>query len=82
MLGGCLQEPAARLQSLVFSLGIAFFLDLTDRSVAAMGGSYEFVRFASANLREKDDSLNPALGGFVAGSVLGLRCQRLFHLWT
>ncbi|KAL2072255.1 hypothetical protein VTL71DRAFT_11598 [Oculimacula yallundae] len=40
---------------------------------AAMGGTYEFTRFASANLREKDDSLNTALGGFVAGSVLGLR---------
>ncbi|KAI9052486.1 hypothetical protein LZ554_003830 [Drepanopeziza brunnea f. sp. 'monogermtubi'] len=40
---------------------------------AAMGGTYEFTRFASANLREKDDSLNTALGGFLAGSVLGLR---------
>ena len=41
--------------------------------VAAMGGIYEFTRFSSANLREKDDSLNTALGGFLAGSVLGLR---------
>ncbi|PVH88051.1 hypothetical protein DL98DRAFT_479188 [Cadophora sp. DSE1049] len=40
---------------------------------AAVGGTYEFTRFASANLREKDDSLNTALGGFLAGSVLGLR---------
>ncbi|KAH8595212.1 hypothetical protein B0O99DRAFT_161760 [Bisporella sp. PMI_857] len=39
----------------------------------AMGGTYEFTRFASANLREKDDSLNPALGGFVAGSILGIK---------
>merc|ERR1712093_348774 len=39
----------------------------------AVGGTYEFTRFASANLREKDDSLNTALGGFLAGSVLGLR---------
>ncbi|KIN00846.1 hypothetical protein OIDMADRAFT_18987 [Oidiodendron maius Zn] len=40
---------------------------------AAVGGTYEFARLASANLREKDDSYNTALGGFLAGSVMGLR---------
>jgi len=40
---------------------------------AAMGGTYEFARFAAANLRERDDSLNPAIGGFLAGNILGLR---------
>jgi hypothetical protein len=40
--------------------------------IAAMGFSYEFIKCASANLREKEDSWNPTLGGFVAGSVLGL----------
>ncbi|KAM3083338.1 hypothetical protein ACMFMG_003991 [Clarireedia jacksonii] len=40
---------------------------------AAMGGTYEFTKNASANLREKDDSYNEAIGGFLAGSVLGLR---------
>lgn len=38
-----------------------------------MGGTYEFVKTASANLREKDDSWNTALGGFFAGSVMGLK---------
>lgn len=38
-----------------------------------MGGTYEFARHASANLREKDDTLNTVFGGFLAGSVLGLR---------
>ena len=42
-----------------------------------MGGTYEFTRFASANLREKDDSLNPALGGFLAGAIMGLRGEEL-----
>ncbi|MCJ1224148.1 hypothetical protein MMC12_000792 [Toensbergia leucococca] len=42
---------------------------------AAMGGTYQFARVASANLREKDDSWNPTIGGFVAGSVLGLRIR-------
>ncbi|KAK3708181.1 hypothetical protein LTR37_011685 [Vermiconidia calcicola] len=40
---------------------------------AAMGGSYEFFKCASANLREKDDARNSSLGGFVAGTMLGLR---------
>lgn len=39
-----------------------------------MGGAYEFTKCASANLREKEDTLNPTIGGFVAGSMLGLRC--------
>jgi hypothetical protein len=39
-----------------------------------MGGAYEFCKNASANLREKDDALNQAFGGFVAGSMLGLSC--------
>lgn len=50
---------------------------MTDAAIAAMGGTYEFTRFASANLREKDDSINTAIGGFLAGSVLGLRCELL-----
>lgn len=45
----------------------------SDHAIAAMGGTYEFTRFASANLREKDGALNTAIGGFFAGSVLGLR---------
>ncbi|KAI9822562.1 MAG: hypothetical protein M1827_000281 [Pycnora praestabilis] len=44
---------------------------------AAMGGTYEFAKTASANLREKDDSWNPTIGGFLAGSVLGLRFRTL-----
>lgn len=43
-------------------------------TVAAMGGTYEFAKIASANLREKDDSWNPAIGGFLAGSIMGLKC--------
>ncbi|KAJ5476561.1 hypothetical protein N7475_002290 [Penicillium sp. IBT 31633x] len=42
---------------------------------AAMGGTYEFVKTASANLREKEDHYNVALGGFVSGAILGLRVR-------
>ncbi|PLB50247.1 NADH-ubiquinone oxidoreductase [Aspergillus steynii IBT 23096] len=42
---------------------------------AAMGGTYEFVKDASANLREKDDHWNVALGGFFSGALLGLRAR-------
>lgn len=38
-----------------------------------MGGTYEFIKTASANLREKEDSYNVALGGFFSGAILGLR---------
>lgn len=38
-----------------------------------MGGAYEFAKDAAANLREKDDSWNKAIGGFFGGSMLGLR---------
>ncbi|KAK4540899.1 hypothetical protein LTR36_008841 [Oleoguttula mirabilis] len=45
----------------------------TTAVYAAMGGVYEFTKNASANLREKDDAYNPAMGGFMAGTMLGLR---------
>lgn len=38
-----------------------------------MGGTYEFVKTASANLREKEDHWNVAIGGFFSGAILGLR---------
>lgn len=44
-----------------------------------MGGTYEFTKFASANLRKKNDSLNTALGGLVAGSVLGFKRENPLH---
>ncbi|KAI9651676.1 MAG: hypothetical protein M1829_002571 [Trizodia sp. TS-e1964] len=40
---------------------------------AAMGGMYELVKNGSANLREKDDSWNSALGGMFGGAALGMR---------
>ncbi|MCJ1452785.1 hypothetical protein MMC28_003129 [Mycoblastus sanguinarius] len=39
---------------------------------AAMGGTYGFAKAASANLREKNDSWNPTIAGFLAGSVAGM----------
>lgn len=42
-----------------------------------MGGAYEFTKNASANLRERDDAYNPAIGGFFAGTMMGLRCKLL-----
>lgn len=35
------------------------------------------MKTASANLREKEDHLNVALGGFFSGAILGLRGQWL-----
>lgn len=41
--------------------------------VAAVGGAYEFARNAAANLREKNDHYNAGIGGFFAGSLIGIR---------
>jgi hypothetical protein len=40
---------------------------------AATGATYAFVKNFSANIRETDDSWNAAYGGFLAGSIQGLR---------
>ncbi|KAJ5082843.1 NADH-ubiquinone oxidoreductase [Penicillium argentinense] len=45
--------------------------------LGGMGGTYAFVKAASANLREKEDPWNTALGGFSAGALLGLRARTL-----
>ncbi|KAL2045626.1 hypothetical protein N7G274_002054 [Stereocaulon virgatum] len=37
----------------------------------AVGASHAFTAAAAANLREKNDSWNPAIGGFCSGAVLG-----------
>lgn len=46
-----------------------------------MGGTYEFIKTASANLRETEDVYNTALAGFFSGSILGMRCKNaLLHI--
>ncbi|PGH26551.1 hypothetical protein AJ80_01680 [Polytolypa hystricis UAMH7299] len=42
---------------------------------ASMGGTYQFVKTASANLREKDDHWNSALAGIFSGAIIGLRVR-------
>lgn len=44
---------------------------------AAMGASYAFASTVSANLRQKNDSWNQAIGGLVGGSMIGL--TRMAH---
>lgn len=51
----------------------------TNILLAAMGGTYEFAKTASANLREQQDSWNTAIGGFFSGAILGLRGQSQAH---
>jgi hypothetical protein len=38
-----------------------------------MGVSYGFTKTFAANLRQKEDSWNTAIGGFFGGSMIGLR---------
>ncbi|PGH05093.1 hypothetical protein GX51_03191 [Blastomyces parvus] len=44
---------------------------------ASVGGAYQFSRIAAANLREKDDCWNAAVGGFFGGAAIGLRARTL-----
>ncbi|KAK3321532.1 hypothetical protein B0H66DRAFT_551995 [Apodospora peruviana] len=46
-------------------------------TMASAGTAYEFTRTAAANLREKDDHYNEAIGGFCGGSVIGLFSGRM-----
>ncbi|CAZ83087.1 unnamed protein product [Tuber melanosporum] len=61
-------------------VGAASFITRTGGVIglgAAMGGSYMFFRAASANLRGVDDSINPTVGGAVAGALLGIRVRTM-----
>jgi hypothetical protein len=74
MLCQCSPGQAELLQLLVWSSWFLFALNNAANPIlAGVGGVYEFTRLASANLRERDDSLNTAIGGFLAGTILGLR---------
>ncbi|KAK6524617.1 hypothetical protein TWF281_011520 [Arthrobotrys megalospora] len=44
---------------------------------AAVGGTYAFIKDASANLRETNDPWNAALGGFFGGALIGIRTGRI-----
>ncbi|KLU85061.1 hypothetical protein MAPG_04093 [Magnaporthiopsis poae ATCC 64411] len=44
---------------------------------ALVGGVFEFSKTASANLRQKQDHYNTAIGGFLGGSILGMRSMRM-----
>ena len=56
-----------------YVLFVASLWNPANGDLAAMGGTYEFTKFASANLRKKNDSLNSVFGGLIAGSVLGFK---------
>jgi len=62
------------------NIGAAGFITRTGSSIglfAAMGATYSLAKSASANLREKDDFINPALGGFLAGAIMGTKFRTL-----
>lgn len=42
-----------------------------------MGAAYTFTTAASANLRQKQDAYNTAIGGFFGGAMVGLRTLSL-----
>ena len=46
-----------------------------DENTAGVAAAFQFSTTAAANLREKNDYINDAIGGFMGGAVLGLRGQ-------
>ncbi|KAJ5640590.1 hypothetical protein N7528_000215 [Penicillium herquei] len=73
LMGSAVQNTLARRN--VGALGVLTRSGGTIGIFAAMGGTYEFVRTASANLREVEDTYNTALGAFFSGSLLGFRAR-------
>lgn len=67
--GSTISTFGEELRQLMFSIAwlLIFFL------LVAIGATYEFIKTASANLREREDHYNVALGGFFSGAILGLR---------
>ncbi|KAI1497291.1 NADH-ubiquinone oxidoreductase-like protein [Biscogniauxia marginata] len=52
----------------------------TIATFSAVAAVYTFSKDATANLREKDDTLNVTVGSFLAGSTLGLRAGRISRI--
>ena len=41
-------------------------------ATAGVGAFYQFSRDSAANLRQKEDPVNEAIGGFIGGTIMGL----------
>lgn len=50
--------------------------------VGGVGATYQFTRDSAANLRQKNDTYNEAIGGFASGLVLGLASMSLLVFRT
>ena len=51
---------------------------IADTRKGLVGGAYTFTTLATSNLRQKNDTWNTAVGGFVGGACLGLRGTAAF----
>ena len=74
--GGCLHDQEGQSDCLVRSHRASTSqARRLMMNAAAAGAAHGFGTAAAANLREKDDSWNPAIGGFLSGAIVGLRCE-------
>ena len=74
--GGCSHEQEEQSDCSVRSHGARNLqAQKLTMNAAAAGAAHGFGKAAAANLREKDDSWNPAIGGFLSGAIVGLRCE-------
>ncbi|KAI1849635.1 hypothetical protein JX266_004584 [Neoarthrinium moseri] len=75
LLASAVQNSLAKTN--VGAWGVFSRSGATIATMTAVPAIYSFAKDASANLREKDDSLNTTIGAFLGGAMLGLRSGRM-----
>ncbi|KAH6653040.1 hypothetical protein BKA67DRAFT_659686 [Truncatella angustata] len=82
MIGGAAGLIASAVQNSLAKTNVGAFgiftrSGATVATLTAVPAVYCFVKDASANLREKDDTLNTTIAAFFGGATLGLRSLRI-----
>ena len=72
-------SPAKTVMTGLFTKGAAFGNILKVLIIGAYGAAYQGTAVLSAQIRHKNDALNQALGGFIAGNLVGL-ARRIRHV--
>ncbi|KAK6085086.1 Tim17/Tim22/Tim23 family protein [Seiridium cupressi] len=75
LLASAVQNSLAKTN--VGAFGVFTRTGTTIATLTAVPTVYCFVKDATANLREKDDTLNTTVGAFFGGATLGLRSLRI-----
>lgn len=61
----------------VFYIASISCITLTHTCTGAAGGTFAAGACMTARFRDKDDYVNAAVGGLLAGAVFGLKCKAI-----